>query len=252
MPAFLKFQRWNRSVFCLLSGVACALGLLFILAVTVFYLPQLSMNIPGMMKFITKVIQLQSPLLIATISLSLLFSYAYIGRLMDGNIPPWIAVIPLLVFYGICFYVIYAFMELLAESNFLFFIAKMKRFIDAPTLANFQVLFSKEWLQFLDEKKHWIDIGILFYVVILLSALFVPSQKQVNRYGAPQSLSLRMKITSGIFSLIFAVVMLATLIISIQLLMLKMPSEYLTDFELFMHYYSQWQTIMPASQGRGI
>ena len=127
----------------------------------------------------------------------------------------------------------------------------MKRFIDAPTLANFQVLFSKEWLQFLDEKKRWIDIGILLYVVILLSAIFVPSQKKVNRYGAPQSLSLSMKMMSGIFSLIFALIILATLIIFIQLLMLKTPSEYLTNFELFLHYYSKWQTIM-QTQGRGI
>lgn len=240
MPAFLKTPRLNRRLFQLISGMLWMFFLAVIFAVLKAYAPPLNANLPAMMKFIMNIVDLQYYLLGFAIFLMLGFSYGYIGRLKDAGISSLIALIPLLLFYGLIIFFMVDLIALLKESNLLLFMAKFKKFTEAPTLANFQVLFSPEWIAFIAEKKRWLDAGIVLYMMIVFSAMLVPSQKKKNRYGHPQELSLSLQIAAIVFALLFWGMTIVVVYIGWQFLMFPNLAEYLVDYDRFMQLFNSW------------
>lgn len=241
MPAFLKIPRLNRRLFQLISGILWILFLVIVFVILKAYAPPLNANLPVIMKFIMNIVDLRYYLLGFAIFLMLGFSYAYIGRLKDAGISPWIALIPLIAFYGLVVFFAKDLLTLLQESNLLFFIAKMKKFMDVPTIASFQGLFSSEWIVFIAEKKRWIDVGIMLYLLIVLSAMLVPSQAKDNRFGGQKTLSTGLQLFSILLAICFWLMTIAMLYLGGHFLMMPNPVHYLENYDQFMQLLSLWQ-----------
>lgn len=240
MPAFLKLQRLNRRLFQLISGILWILFLIAIYTVFKLYAPSLDANLPAMMKFIMNMVDLKYYLLGFAIFLMLGFSFGYIGRFKDAGISPFIALIPLMLFYGLIVFFMIDLIALMKESNLLLFIAKFKKFAEEPVLVNFQGLFSTSFIQFIAEKKRWIDMGIVLYFLIVISAMVAPSQTVTNRYGNPKVLSVSVLFFSLVGAFIFWVMTIAMFYLGWQFLWLPNLAEYLVDYEQFMQLLNVW------------
>lgn len=243
MPELLTIPRLNRRLFQLISGVLWMLFLAVIFAVLKAYAPSLHANLPAIMKFIMKIADLKYYFLGFAIFLMLGFSYGYIGRLKDAGISPLIALIPLIAFYGLVVFFAIDLLALLQESNLLLFIAKMKKFMETPTIANFQVLFSPDWITFIAEKKRWIDVGIVLYLLIILSAFVVPSQVKANRYGAQKRLSLGLQFFSILMAICFWLMVMIMFYLGGHFLMMPNPAQYLENYDQFMQLLNHWQGV---------
>ncbi|UNM95244.1 hypothetical protein MMG00_08370 [Ignatzschineria rhizosphaerae] len=241
MPEFFSIPRLNRRLFLSISGMLWLLFLVVVYAIVMAYAPLRNTSLPAIMTFIMQIVNLQYYLLAFALFLMFGFSYGYIGRFKDAGISPLIALMPLLLFYGILILFASELIALLKESNLLLFMAKMKKFIETPSLSLFQGLFSPEWIAFLAEKKRWFNIVILLYIAILISAIAVPSQSVKNRYGAPKTLSIAMQFFSIILSTIFGVITLSMLYLCWQFWMLPDLADYLVDYKRFMQLLKLWQ-----------
>ncbi len=234
MPKLLTIPRINRRLFQLVSGALWLLFLIVVFAIFSAYAPSLNAGLPAIMKFVMNIVDLQYYLLAFVIFLMFGFSYAYIGRFKDAGISPLIALIPLLLFYGLILFFMIDLIALLKESNLLLFIAKLKKFTEVPTVANFQVLFSPEWIQFIAEKKRWMDIGIVFYILIVISAIFVPCQARENRYGNSCALSVWMQILAIIMAIMFWTMTVLVIYWGWQWIQFPNPAEYMLEYDRFM------------------
>lgn len=241
MPEFLKLQRLNRRLFFLVSGILWAVFFAAVISVFMAYAPSFNPTVPGIMKLITTIVGLKYYALALTVISALIFSYAYLGRCIDGNISPWIALIPLALFYGLLAWVIVDFILLWQESNLLMFIAKLKRFLETPTIAHFQGLFAPEWIAFMATKKRLLDYTLALYLLILVSALGIPSQREANSYGAPRKLSGMTQLISVLFTCFFIVVSAVILYLGGYFFTLENPASYLTNYEQFMQLLHQWK-----------
>lgn len=241
MPDFLSIPRLNRRLFLSIAGVLWLLFMIVVYAVLKAYAPFGNLSLPAIMSFIMQIVSLQYYLFAFALLLMLSFSYAYIGRLKDAGISFWISLIPLVLFYGVLVLFTWDFIALLKESNLLLFMAKMKKFIETPSLGLFQGLFSPEWITFLAEKKRWLNIAIVLYIIILISAFIAPSQSTANRYGSPKVLSITMQFFSIILSLVFVVITIGVLYLCWQFLRLPNVTDYLVDYERFMQLLKLWK-----------
>lgn len=235
MPKLLIIPRINRRLFQMVSGILWLLFLIVFFTIFRAYAPSLDANLPAIMKFVMNIVDLQYYLLAFAIFLMLGFTYAYIGRFKDAGISPLIALIPLLLFYGLIILFMIDLIALLKESNLLLFIAKLKKFTEAPTVESFQRLFSPEWIRFIAEKKRWIDVGVIFYVMIVMSAMFVPSQARDNRYGNQCTLSVAIQLLSVIMAILFWMMTILVIYLGWQLIQFPNPAEYLLEYDRFMH-----------------
>ncbi len=234
MPDFLKLHRLNRRLFFLVSGILWAVFWMAIIAVLVAQASNFNPSIPAIMKLIANIVSLKYYALALVVISAVIFSYAYLGRFIDGDISPWFAVVPLAVFYGLLTWVMIDFILLWQQSNLLLFIAKLKRFLETPTLAYFQGLFAPEWISFVAEKKWLLDIAIVLYFFILVAALLIPSQQDHNRYGPPRKLSWGMQILALLLTLFFIGVTAINLYLGGYFLSVESPASYLTDYEQFL------------------
>lgn len=241
MPKFLQLQRLNRRAFLLISGLLWLLWLIGLITVGIVYSADFSPTLPAIMKLVMNIVNLKYYLLVAMILAALVFSYAYLGRFMDGNLSPWFAVIVLGIFYSLLLWVMIDFVKLWQESNLLFFMAKLKRFLAEPTITAFQALFAPEWLKFMAEKKRLLELAIVVYLGIIVIGMVIPSQRQENRYGAPQRLSSGAQFFSLLFSLFFIGITIVLLALGYLFWQLGNPVDYLADYEAFMELLRYWR-----------
>lgn len=228
----IKLQRINRSQF--LTDVGALWMVIMIAIIGVIYVNPIDVTggirpiIQSVMNFLGMKYYFVGGFILA----AMIFSYLYIGRMMDRGISPWLSVIPLLLFYGCFIYFFYHLMVVLQETNYLQFFARAKRFFEVPSLANFEPLFSDHWRDFLDQKKRYLDAAILMAFFLLIMGIGIPGSRQPNRFGSPRIYKVSQSIIGGIAGVLF---ILPLLYIGGQILLIDTPSLYFRDYEHFLN-----------------
>lgn len=228
----IRLQRINRSRF--LTDIGALWMVLIIALAGVIYVNPIDVTggIRPVIQSLMNLIGLRYYFLGGFVVLALFFSYLYLGRMMDRGISPWLAVLPLILFYASFIYFFYHLLTVLQETNYLQFFAKAKRFFESPTLTNFEPLFSDRWRNFLDQKKIYLDGSILMMFLLLISGITLPGNKQSNRFGLPRNYKVS-QVIIGFISLVIFVIPLFYL--GIQTLLIDTPSYYFSDYEGFLN-----------------
>lgn len=228
----IRLQRINRSQF--LTDVGALIMIVLIALMGVIYINPIDFTggIRPLIQSMMNLISLQYYLLGGSGLLSIVFAYLYLGRMMDRGISPWLAIFPLLLCFGSGIYFFYHLILLLQETNYLQLFAKAKRFLDNPSIANFQPLFSDEWRNFLDQKKIYLDTAILAMFFILITGIIIPGNQGENGYGMRSA----DKLSRIIIGLVVLMILLIPLFyIGIQILLIDTPSQYFRDYDAFLH-----------------
>lgn len=214
-------------------GVLLLLFILMIAGIVVTHPIAPTAGVKELLKTVTDLFALKNGLIAGILILSLGFSYLYIGRMKDHGLPPLVSAIPLLFFFGTTFTFYYQFGQLLQETNFLLFFAKAKRFMQTPTVEYFQTLFSDDWRTFIDAKKPLFNNVIYGYFVLIGSGILLAGAKE-NRYGAPPTMGIIRRLVLTLIAFVVLVIQIGIVYVLIQVLQLKTPSYYLSDYDKFM------------------